>query len=91
LRQNNKAKSMKKFTLLLFFTSLFYYNGQATHVFGGDITWTQVGKDSFLVKATYYRDCNGIMGGNITLNAKCKSTYQTIASKTINMPNGVLI
>ncbi len=43
---------------------------QASHVAGGDIEYTCVGQDSFLITARFYRDCFGISAPtSISLNA----------------------
>ncbi|MFT5780448.1 MAG: hypothetical protein ACI837_003410, partial [Crocinitomicaceae bacterium] len=49
---------MKQILLLLLicFSSVFY--GRASHVMGGDITWTCQGGD-YVFQLVFYRDCNG--------------------------------
>ena len=45
--------------LLLLTAVLYLNNAKATHVMGSDISWECIGKDSFKVQITLYRDCNG--------------------------------
>ncbi len=45
--------------LLIIFTLGMGYQTHATHFFGSDIYYTQVGKDTFDVFVAFYRDCKG--------------------------------
>ncbi|MFY0675491.1 MAG: hypothetical protein JXQ87_18990, partial [Bacteroidia bacterium] len=45
--------------ILILFSVLVLNETKATHVMGSDISWECVGTDSFKVKITLYRDCNG--------------------------------
>lgn len=49
---------MTKAFLLLILMSLLAFSGRATHVMGGDITWTCQGGD-YVFQLVIYRDCNG--------------------------------
>lgn len=49
---------MTKSLLLLIFISLFSFLGRASHVMGGNITWTCSGGD-YVFQLVVYRDCNG--------------------------------
>ena len=44
---------------LLFVCLLGFNNLKATHVMGSDVTWECIGQDTFKVRITLYRDCNG--------------------------------
>ena len=57
---------------------------QATHMMGSDLTWTCIGKDSFLVKLVIYRDCNGVQLSAAPATFKCSSTGATITSVTMS-------
>lgn len=48
--------------------------GHATHVMGGDITYTCLGNDRYLVRITLYRDCEGIA---LTQNADLRLVSAT--------------
>ena len=62
---------------------------KADHMVGSDLTWTCVGHDSFLVKVTIYRDCNGIPMHPISLGVNCKATGTNLGAKNIGLPSGV--
>ncbi|MGZ5302938.1 MAG: hypothetical protein ACXWDO_02375, partial [Bacteroidia bacterium] len=56
---------MRKLYTLLFalFAALIFFEPvqvKASHVMGSDITWKCIGKDSFVVTVTAYRNCKGI-------------------------------
>ena len=60
-------KTMKKFLLFTLMTILFFavgFTAKASHLMGGEITWTyaKAGVDSgkFKFQVKLYRDCNGI-------------------------------
>lgn len=69
-------------TLLAFVLFLFNHSTQATHVMGSEINWEHVGKDSFQVDISVYRDCTGIALAPIDLNISCKSSGQSLSSVT---------
>jgi hypothetical protein len=48
--------------LFLFFFIVLSFCAKATHEYGAELTWANVGQDSFLVKFVLYIDCNGIQG-----------------------------
>ncbi len=73
---------MKNATLisLLLFLIVFGNRVEGSHVMGGDISWKAMNEDTFQVKVTLYRDCNGLnmetpnfkthcMANNTQLNA----------------------
>ena len=49
---------MKQSILLLLILAWLSFSGRASHIMGGDITWTCVGGD-YVFQLTIYRDCNG--------------------------------
>lgn len=81
-------KTLKGITsVLIIFLSLFFTTSSfATHLMGSDLTWTCIGNDSFLVKLTLYRDCNGVNVSSATINFKCKSTGSTITNISLSKP-----
>ena len=54
---------------------------------GSEITYTNVGTDSFIVSLNIYRDCNAITLGNQSIKAKCKTNNQLIASLLLTNPS----
>ena len=54
---------MKKFItlFLLVFLSIFCKQSFASHLMGCDLSYTNVGPDSFKVRLSLYRDCSGIL------------------------------
>jgi hypothetical protein len=76
---------MKKLAVIvLVFLSLIGINQtKASHLMGGEITWTCVGQDSFMVKLIIYRDCNGITLGVTPINFKCAGIGTLITSSSI--------
>lgn len=51
---------MKKVLLAFLFTPLFTFSSFASHLMGGEITWTCLGTGQFVFTLKLYRDCNGI-------------------------------
>jgi PKD repeat protein len=74
---------------ILSFITLIPLNTTATHLMGSDLTWTDLGNDSFLVKLTIYRDCNGISLRPATIEFRCASTSNLITSSSIAVPTPV--
>lgn len=67
---------MNRSLLTIFLLSLFVINpnaSKATHLAGAEVNWQHVGKDSFEVTLSVYRDCTGIDLSTPTLNVGCKS------------------
>ncbi len=65
---------MKKYLFSLLFLILAAPSVQATHVAGGNITYTNIGPNQYRITLTLYRDCNSIMQGPFGPNL----TSQTI-------------
>ena len=61
----------------------------ANNILGGEITWNQVGKDSFMITLTLYRDCNGNAFGNQQVLVKCQSTGTTLDTLIFSAVTGV--
>ncbi|MBT3421865.1 MAG: T9SS type A sorting domain-containing protein [Bacteroidetes bacterium] len=80
---------MKKqtFLALALFISLSFFVKAQTGYLGGDITWTCIGSDSFIIKMVLYKDCNqAAMPDSIQMPIKCKSTGTLIQNLTIMKP-----
>lgn len=75
---------MKKYKIaILFFFGLFFTGNfvfPADNLMGGDITWTCVGKDSFLIKLRLIGDCNSSGLENQSLKLYCATTNQLITT-----------
>jgi len=80
----------KKIILLIFLIISSFFISlptvKATHMMGSDITWTCVGKDSFMIKLVIYRDCNGVQLSAASIPIKCASTGITITTVSISKP-----
>jgi len=78
-------KYLKVFVIILFFLLPGFCVWSQIQIIGSDLTWTNIGKDSFIVKLTLYRDCNGgKMPKSISLNVECASSGQKITDLVIN-------
>lgn len=75
-------------------------NASATHISGGDISYTCVGQDSFLVTLNLFRDCAGVglgtsqsvrftstCGGNVTLSLQEISNNEISQLCPLQIPN----
>ncbi|MEA3496760.1 MAG: hypothetical protein U9R42_12105, partial [Bacteroidota bacterium] len=84
---------MKKLSihLLLSLMLIFVFNTEvkSSWFLGGDLSYTNIGQDSFIIKLVMYRDCNSINPWNANITIKCKSTNQTITTVTIPKPTGI--
>jgi len=49
---------MTRLIVLLLICTTSIFNSRASHVMGGDITWTCSGGD-YVFQLVFYRDCNG--------------------------------
>jgi hypothetical protein len=82
-------KKILHFSIILCFAFLFE-NSNAAQFYGGSITYTNVGQDSFMVQVTYYRDCNSSAGiGNTQLYVDCKTYNYRILTRGIPAPNPI--
>ncbi|MEA3495571.1 MAG: hypothetical protein U9R42_05995, partial [Bacteroidota bacterium] len=83
---------MKKQNLILIalLISMFFISKPAkSNIMGSDLTWTCIGQDSFLVKLTLYRDCNGSSFGNVNVYIKCNTTNAMIDTLTLVTPTAI--
>ena len=83
---------MKKL-LVVFCISIISFMGMqevnAASMYGGEISWTCVGQDSFIVSLTVYRDCNGVPMGSAQIPIKCATTSVTITTLNISKPTPI--
>lgn len=73
---------------LLFFAGI--HSATASHVVGGEISYTWISGNTYQLKLSYYRDCMGISAPtsvNISASSSCFPTPQTvIATASANSP-----
>jgi len=69
---------------VLFLFSITYSN--AAGIMGSDLTWTCVGKDSFMVKLILIADCNQEPPGNQMLSCYCTNGGSLIKTISLNNP-----
>ncbi|MBT3421866.1 MAG: hypothetical protein HN431_03575, partial [Bacteroidetes bacterium] len=63
---------MKKLLLILSII-LASFSLKAIHITGGEIEWSCVGQDSFLITTTLYRECATLFPSNLTVTIKCET------------------
>jgi gliding motility-associated-like protein len=51
---------MKKFGLILLMMFTFSLDGISSHISGGDITFTSIGNNQYIITLSLFRDCDGI-------------------------------
>jgi len=71
---------MRKLLLSLLFLVAFAANSKASHVMGGDITYTCLGGNQYQVTLTLYRDCSGITIGTTPQTVSFTSSCGTFTS-----------
>ncbi len=75
------------FFLIIF--SVLPFSSKASHIMGADMGWKQLGKDTFLITVTVYRDCNGISMPDQTIDLNSGKlttvTINTARSKGIDI------
>lgn len=86
-------KFLYKILLILTLALLGYTsNSHATHIAGGNFTYTCVGQDSFLITLALWRDCAGIAAPNnvtVTFTNSCGTTFnQALTLQPGGGPNG---
>ncbi|TND05360.1 MAG: hypothetical protein FD123_3653 [Bacteroidetes bacterium] len=76
---------LKKVSALFVVAFLLSVNAIASHLMGGEITWTCQGSGQFIFKMKLYRDCNGIPGpASATLNVFNHPTITQIAMNLLS-------
>ena len=79
---------MKKLILLSTFIFLFCQSSlQASHIMGGDLTYTCLGGNTYMMELTIFRDCNGIPLGNQETLSFSSSTCGTM-TQTVSLLTG---
>lgn len=66
---------MRYLVLAVGLMAIFRFDGaSASHIFGADLSWTEIGEDTFKVSVNLYRECNGsnMDFGDILLSSSCR-------------------
>lgn len=85
------SKCLQKVTIILVCCFLFFnHNTFASHQFGADITYNCIGKDSFLVKLTFFEDCTGITAGNTSHISVYSPTCGSLPNLTVIRQPGAI-
>lgn len=81
---------MKRLLLLFSVLNLFWLlpnNSFGSHVSGGEITYENIGGDTFLINLTLYRDCAGIPLGNANRSVRISSSCTTPTLLSLALQN----
>lgn len=73
---------MSRFYLLFLFVISLSFQGNATHILGGDITWKCQGGD-YVFQLVFYRDCNGAITNPVSETIQVWN-HPTLTSITVN-------
>ncbi|MEZ4938455.1 MAG: PKD domain-containing protein [Crocinitomicaceae bacterium] len=75
---------MKKLGLLLALILAFTFNAKSSHISGGDITFTSLGNNTYIITLSLFRDCDGITmstTSSVTIeSASCAESF------TVSLP-----
>lgn len=58
------------------------------NIYGGDLSWEQVGTDKYKITLKVYRNCNQTSWGNISLSGFCRKNNNQIFNNTGNIGSG---
>jgi len=78
----NITRLLSPFFFILLLLHLSPSASQAGHVIGGSIGWECVGKDSFKIELTAYRDCNGSSLNSMIIGLSTNCGTKNIALRT---------
>ena len=73
---------MPKFFSIIFLIC-FSFNSMASHVMGGDLTWSCDGSGNYVFELVFYRDCNG---AEVNIIAEQLRVWNHPTLTTIQMP-----
>ena len=83
----NMYKKLLNLSFLFFFITFSFPANASIGYLGGDMTWTCIGQDSFIIRMVLYRDCNqDPMVSSVNLAIKCKSSGSLISNVSIHTP-----
>ena len=85
LRFSPKANLLKLFFIAAFCLVLGTERSSASHAAGGNLTYTHLAGNQYLVHFTYYRDCDGI-DAPTSINVMIESFSCGIATQSFNAP-----
>ena len=78
---------MKRIFLILLISLVLILGSSSVKAYqnaGAGFEWTCIGQDSFLIKLTLYRDCNGMSPGSASIPIKCATTGSTLTTLSIS-------
>lgn len=76
--------------LLAISLSVLSLPSDATRYMGSDISWRCIGQDSYMIKLTILRDCNGAyLPGTINVNLKCDPSGYTLTALSLTQGSPV--
>lgn len=83
--------SMKSLFIILglFLIGSLNLRAQTNSILAGEITWVQIGTDSFLIKMDLYRDCKADAFDSVEIKVGCETSGQLITTLRIARPNPV--
>ena len=82
---------MKKLLLALFIGIFSIINANASHIAGGDLSYTCIGGNDYLITLSFYRDCSGISAvtsASVDFNSSCTGPF-TVTLPKIGPTGGV--
>lgn len=81
---------MKKLGLLLAFVMAFTFNSKASHISGGDISFTSLGNNVYIITLSLFRDCDGItMSTSNTVTIESASCAESFTVSLPIVPNAL--
>src|SRR5687768_3043481 len=79
----------QNFRLCLFFILFLFFTAElrASHISGGELTYTHIQGNQYQVEATFYRDCFGIAApGGIILNISSQQCAIALVETLLTVP-----
>lgn len=73
---------MKRLFTFLWIFIAFSVAANASHIYGGAISYKNLGNEKYEITLTVYRDCNGTVLGNVPVEARC-----SIGWASFTLPN----
>lgn len=81
---------MKKLGLLFAFVLAFSFYSRSSHISGGDITFTSLGNNTYIITLSLFRDCDGItMSTSNTVTIESASCAESFTVSLPIVPNNL--
>ena len=81
--QNKVCSNLVKATFLAATIIFFSFSAKATHLMGGEISYTNVGTNQYKITLKLYRDCAGVnLSNTVTVNVTGGSSGSISLSRT---------